>query len=81
MKIDIDKIVDDACADARVAFKSALDAQMEVRRTESWMWDWTKGAENAIPQARQTALSHALTDLVSQLDTSTAAEQLTARDR
>lgn len=68
MTIDIDKIVDDACAHATVAFKASLDEQMEVRKTESWMWDWTRAAENAIPKAIQVALSHALKDLVSQLD-------------
>lgn len=68
-KINIDAIVDDACAHATLELYKILDEGMEEqnRKTDSWMWDWANVARNAIPAAMSVALKKSLQALVDQL--------------
>ena len=68
-EIDIEKIVDDACAHATLELYKILDEGMEDknRKTDSWMWDWTNVARTAIPSAISVALKKSLESVLAQL--------------
>lgn len=70
MKIDVEKIVSDACAHAQIELARRLDARMEPqnRKSDIWMTDWVDEAKSAIPAAISVALTRALSDVLDRLE-------------
>lgn len=68
-KVNVEKIVSDACAHAQIELVKRLNARMEPqnRKSDIWMEDWMNEAETAIPAAISIALTRSITDVLKDL--------------